>query len=294
MEEKFDEEFKKKVKQIDSEVPDVVKSRINDTLASLPAKRNYKKLGYLSAVAALFLVCFVGIKYMLPTSLKKNSASQEIQRFTAQAEDSADNENDQQLNASAVENDSEDSQEANTSDNSTKVSLKANLSNKPADSVTKSEESVAAPDETARAAVDTTKVEMSLKSIQEQQTVEDQGIELILKTALYDGNEIRVEFDKVLTGSSPSVYGTEQANEETSDSKSDETENYTVRITVNSIPLKCSINIIETPSEENHKSGTMIIIPESGLPDNFDITLNFDKIGEVSGKWLLTTHVTKQ
>lgn len=298
MEEKFDEEFKKKVKGINPEIPDVVKLRINDTLASLPVKRNWRKLGYLSAVAAAFIVCFIGVRYMYPMKSAKNTAQESPQNFTAAAGPEADKQKDQRMGISAIE--------GNADSNERNEAAAENAGNSPTTAIKAPDPSqlpkVGAAKEGAGAAVDTAKVEASLTSI-DGKTAADQGIQLVLKTAIYDGKEIRIEFDKTSEGNTTSTASGVQAKDATSDIKLGSTVKYAgvnvaaqydIRIVVNDIPLKCSVNVIETPNGENQYSGTMIIIPDSGLPENFDMKLSIDKIGEISGQWLLKTSVLKK
>lgn len=296
MEEKFDEEFKRKVKGINPEIPDVVKLRINDTLASLPIKRSWRKLGYLSAVAALFLVCFVGIKYIYPLQSAKNAAPQSAANFTAAADSAAKEKSDMGIKNSPMENSEDNNKSAdNNTGSSPNTSLKTFGSSQSERASSPSKGTIAG------IAPDTSKVEFSLNG-NDGKTAADQGIQLILKTAIYDGKEIRIEFDKNSASSKTFADSTAKDKDTTSNIAADITAKslmvnaaaqYDVRIVVNDIPLKCSINVIETPKGENQYSGTMIIIPDSGLPENFDMILDFDKIGEVSGQWLLTAHVSK-
>jgi hypothetical protein len=145
-------------------------------------------------------------------------------------------------------------------------------------------------------------MEVSLTS-NDGKTADDQGIQLMLKTAVYDGKEIRIEFDKSSTRSMVFGASAKQENDTTSNVKPDSilksaqinvVDNYDVRVVVDNIPLKCSINVLETSQGENQYSGTIIIVPDSGLPEKFDMILNFDKIDDLSGQWLLTTPVSKQ
>lgn len=292
MEEKFDTEFKRKVKGINPEIPDVVRMRISDTLASLPEKRNWRKSGYLSAVAALFLVCFVGIRYIYPMQLSKDAAPESARNSKIAAADSTENQSVQENNFTMEDNTADDKALEGNTGGTPSVSLKVSVAPSANGSITA----------TVGTTSDTSNTEISLTG-NDGKTAADQGIQLILKTAIYDGKEIRIEFDKslankkVATAGVKQVYGTTTSNSSNDVLRSAQVnvlENYDVRIVVNNIPLKCSINVIETAQGENQYSGTMIIVPDSGLPENLDIILNFDKIGDVSGQWLLTTQVSKQ
>ena len=302
MEEKFDVEFKRKVKGINPEIPDVVKMRINDTLASLPEKRILWKSGYLSVVAALFLVCFVGIRYIFPMQLAKNSTPESAQNSTMAAADSLQNQNDKEKTIYPIESNiyEDKTAENNKQENNTNNSANAALRLSPETQSARSSDVPvgAAP----KVASDTTNMEISLTGV-DGKTAADQGIQLILKTAIYDGKEIRIEFDKNSTRSIAAAADVKQKYGATTNAKPDTVlksaqvnvaENYDVRVVVDNIPLKCSINVLETSQGENKYSGTMIIVPDSGLPEKFDMILNFDKVDELSGQWLLTTQVSKQ
>lgn len=299
MEDKFDTEFKRKVKSINPEIPDVVRMRISDTLSSLPERKSWRRYGYLSAVAALFLVCIVGIKYIFPMNLNKKEAAMDSPAPKVAAMESGLNQDEASranlfaMNENTVDSNNVDKkEESKNSRNLPDIKFKADQSSE----TTKS----------GNASQDSNYGGKSLgvkitSGAGDGSTSDDKGIQLILKTAIYDGKEIRVEFDKSnsnLRSSTPKV-ATEN-NIAASSEKSlaiaggNVAKQYEMRVSINGIPLKCSINVIETSMGENQYSGTMIIVPDSSLPENFDMVLNLDKIGEVSGQWLLTTHVEKQ
>lgn len=299
MEEKFDAEFKKKVKGINPEVPDIVKLRINDTLASLSAKRSWRKYGYLSAAAALFLICLVGIRYIYPMKLTGEKNSSAAGSMAIVANDASGEKNKEAVisgysagDKNEVKKDAYDQVGGNTAVNTEKSTPKSTTS-KPTGTVE------------PRCGIAANSGDMKITTTpKDGDTAEDKGIQLVLKTAKYDGKEIRVEFDKS-SSSSNKATAAKQVQENTITANSapkrlmqsagiDVAKQYDIRVVVNGIPLKCSINVIETPQGENKYSSTMIIVPDSGLPENFDMILNFDKIGEVSGQWLLSAHVLKQ
>lgn len=299
MEEKFDTEFKRKVKGINPEIPDVVSMRISDTLASLPDKRSWRKFGYLSTVAALFLVCFVGIRYIYPMGLSKKEAPNTASDMAMAAKEGAgEQDNNAKANMFTTEaatdsnSDTMNKADENTTGDSTKPMLKSSPA---AQSAVPEANSYGVSADLGGLAV--------TAGLNTGTTAEDKGIQLILKTAIYDGKEIRVEFDKSSTSGEVITARATKENTTTTNSNSNSlvksagvnvAKQYEVRVVVNDIPLKCSINVIETPIGENQYSGTMIIVPDSGLPDDFNMILNFDKIGEISGQWLLTTKVLKQ
>lgn len=302
MEEKFDAEFKKKVKGINPEIPNVVRIRISDTLASLPEKKVFWKSGYLSAVAALFLVCFVGIRYIFPMELAKDSAPESAQNSTMAAAGELGDQNKQgETNSTMNAKTAEDKTfENDTSKGNTSNSANAML--KSAQTVQSAGSSDASTGTAPGITSDTSNMEISLTG-NDGKTAADQGIQLILKTAIYDGKEIRIEFDKNSIKNIATAAGVKQEYSAATSVKPDSmlkntqvnaVANYDVRVVVDNIPLKCSINVLETPQGENQYSGTIIIVPDSGLPEKFDMILNFDKIGEITGQWLLTTQVSKQ
>lgn len=306
MEEKFDTEFKRKVKGINPEIPDVVRMRISDTLSALPEKRIFWKSGYLSAVAALFLVCFVGIRYIYPMQLAKNSALESAKDSTMTAADTLKNENDQgrtsyKMEAGIAEDKTADN---NTDENKTIENNTGNSTNEmlKAAQGAKAFGASGALTGTAPATISGEGNTDLVLTGTNGKTSTDQGIQLILKTAIYDGKEIRIEFDKISTRAKVFTTSTEQENDTTSNVKPDSVlksvqanvvKNYDVRIVVDNIPLKCSINVLETSQGENQYSGTMIIVPDSSLPEKFNMILSFDKIEEITGQWLLTTQVSK-
>lgn len=296
MEDKFDTEFKRKVKSINPEIPDVVRMRINDTLSSLPERKSWRRYGYLSAVAALFLVCIVGIKYIFPMNLNKKEAAMDSPAPKMAAMDSSLNQNEASgANLFAMDENTKDGTNADKEKTDKVVGDLPNASLKivPSSGTIKS----TTPNYEGKSNLD---VKFTSKA-GDGSTADDKGIQLILKTAIYDGKEIRVEFDKSnsnLKSSKPKAA--KENNIAASSEKSmalvgdNIAKQYEVRVSINGIPLKCSINVIETSMGENQYSGTMIIVPDSSLPENFSMVLNLDKIGEVSGQWLLTTHVEKQ
>lgn len=301
MEEKFDAEFKRKVKDINPEIPDIVKSRINDTLASLPSKRSWRKYGYLSAVAALLIACFIGIRYIYPMGLKKTAKNESAQNLTVSGVQDADKAIEYTAQDSAKsDKTAQESTDSSPVENNTNGTLSASLKTAP---ITQPEVTGDATYGVRAGTASNESKDETASSDNDGKTADDQGIKLTLKTAVYDGKEIRIEFDKtsenIRTFSASGVQEKTTAPSVNVDTSVKNTQvnvavQYDARIVVNDIPLKCSINVIETPQGENQYSGTMIIIPASGLPEDFDMILNLNKIGEISGQWLLKAHVKKQ
>lgn len=316
MEEKFDEEFRKKVRGINPEIPDVIRMRIDDTLASLPVKRNFWRSRYIGA-AALFLICYIGIRYIYPMQSARRLHPESTQNSKmAVADASGDEENQRKADYTKDAKTSEDKTVEKNATGNNNVENRNTTGNKNTESntnnttygtlktdpATQSAGSSGTSAGTAsKAIVDTAGMKMSLTS--SGKSAEDQGIQLTLKTATYDGKEIRIEFDKTSAGGNTLADSSAQKNYTTSASKSESMlksaqvnvgENYEVRVVIDNIPLKCSINILESSQGENQCSGTMIIIPDSELPEKFNMVLSFDKIDDLSGQWLLTTQVSKQ
>lgn len=297
MEEKFDTEFRKKVKGINPEIPDVVRMRINDTLAALPDKRSFRRYSYLGAVAALFFVCFIGIRHMGSLGLKKSDSLNPAKDMAITASESnLEQDSNKESAMIAMDNKSEEPGGADTSadegeaNNSKDAKLKSGFTVQPTDpgygsyGVTANEALLAG-------------------LVPDGSSAEDVGVRLMLKSANYDGKEIRVEFERSAAVNETTAARSAPQNGTTVNSNSgglvktagiDVAKQYEVRIMVNDIPLKCSVNVIETRNGDNQYSATMIIIPESSLPENFSMVLNFDKIGEAAGQWLLKTEIKKQ
>lgn len=297
MEEKFDTEFKRKVKGINPEIPDVVRMRINDTLAALPDKKSFRRYSYLGAVAALFLVCFIGIRHMDSLGLKKSDSINAAQDMPIKASEGAAVQDSSKESAMiAMDNNSEESGDAasgkaDRAENSSEdTKLKSGFTVQPV-----------GPDITSYG-ITANKAQLTGGAL-DGSSAEDVGVRLMLKSANYDGKEIRVEFDRSTSGNEAAIAKSAPQNGTTVNPNTlglartsgiDVAKQYEVRVTVNDIPLKCSINVIETQNENNQYSATMIIIPESSLPENFNMKLSFDKIGEAAGQWLLKTEVKKQ
>lgn len=297
MEEKFDTEFKRKVKGINPEIPDVVKMRINDTLAALPGKKSLRRYSYLGAVAALFLVCFIGIRHMDSLGLKKSEAPNAPKDMAIIATEGAGEQDGNKESAMiAMDNKSGESGDAVTEkadrapNSSDEPKLKSGFTVQPA-----------GPDVTSYGGT-ANKAQLTGQA-PDGSSAEDVGVKLMLRSANYDGKEIRVELERSTSGNEAAVAKSAPKNGTTENSNTvglvrtsgiDVAKQYEVRIMVNDIPLKCSINVIEAKNKNNQYSTTMIIVPESSLPENFNMVLNFDKIGEASGQWLLKTEVKKQ
>ena len=293
MEEKFDTEFKRKVKGINPEIPDVVRMRINDTLSALPERKNHRRYSYLGAVAALFFVCFIGIRHMGTLGLKKIESPGAAKDMAISAIEQDSNKESAMIAMGGKPEGSEDTgAEAadRKADDLEDSKIKAGFTVKSS-----------ATDE-ASYGMTANNTQLTMEA-QDGSSAEDVGVKLLLRAANYDGKEIRVEFERATAAIDAAAAKTGPSNSTTENSNApglvktsgiEVAKQYEVRVMVNDIPLKCSINVIETQDAANQYSATMIIIPESSLPENFSMILNFDKIGEAAGQWLLKTEVKKQ
>lgn len=297
MEEKFDTEFKRKVKGINPEIPDVVRIRINDTLSALPDKKSFRRYSYLGAVAALFFVCFIGIRHIGSLGLKNSespSAAKDMAISASQGARDQDGNKESAMFTMDTKAEGAGGADTGTAGNAAnsldESALKVGITAK---SAAPNLEGYGVTANNGQGAVET----------QDGSSAEDVGVKLMLKTANYDGKEIRVEFERSTAGNSTVVAKAVPQNSATVNSNTaglvktagiDVARQYEVRVMVNDIPLKCSVNVIETQNKDNQYSATMIIIPESSLPENFRMILNFDKIGDAVGQWFLKAEVKKQ
>jgi hypothetical protein len=290
MSEKFDTEFKRKVKGIVPEVPNVVSFRIDETLASLPSKRNWRRIGFSSAAAALFLVCFIGVRSLYP-SMKKEAPIASTEGITAKqdAADKKENYGDQAVANSASPQETSAQLTAMDIGNNTTVTAKAVAS--------KSTERAAADNTNAVQNTNPVVGNQNFTATVDGRLADNQGIQLVIKSAVYDGKAIHIEFDRIAqntsaAGNNPSVTTT--SSDSTRALKAAAPEGYSINAKVDGIPLRCIINTEEILQGENMYSGSILITPDGELPPEFDILLNIDKIGDTVGNWELAFHVVKE
>lgn len=291
MSEKFDTEFKRKVKGIVPEVPNVVSFRIDETLASLPSKRNWRRIGFSSAAAALFLVCFIGVKYMYP-SMKKEAPIALTEGIAAKQDvaDKKENYGDQAAANSASQQKTTAQLTAMDNGNNTTVTAKA--------VAPKSTERAAVADNTS-AVQNTNPVvgNQSFTATVDGRLADNQGIQIVIKSAVYDGKAIHIEFDRIAQSTSAAGNNlpvTTTSSESTKALREETPEVYSINAKVDGIPLRCTINTEEILQGENMYSGSILITPDGELPPEFDILLNIDKIGDTVGTWELAFHVVKK
>lgn len=307
MNDKFDTEFKRKVKGIIPEVPDVVSLRIDTTLASLPsARRNWRRAGFSSAAAALFLICFIGIRYLYPPA--KKDAPIALTKGLPVQENITDKK-DYGIQAA----DQAQGQEAGkTAAPKVGVAAQLTVKNTAADTATSKTTKTAKADTSRNNTVTTASNSNSAQksaAVAENQgfaalapgnKAENQGIQLIMKSVVYDGKVIRIGFDRIAqkteaAGNNKTTAGTsgENVTKASTASITPFTEDYSVKVIVDGIPLKCTINTEGSLQSENQYSGNIIITPDGELPQEFNISINIDKIGDVPGAWEINSHVVK-
>lgn len=227
MEEKFDTEFKKKAKCINPDIPDVVRYRISDTLVSLPEAKRFNGWKYLSGIAAILIVSFLGVKFSTDY-LNQNKSSQ---KFSTMAYETAKNTGNPVLEgAKVIDNSAIDGNKEALADEVKAKEAQTNqmvaaVPNGGSNARTTNDSNANAPKAMLKGVItvptttaqDTTNNTVvtnndkeakdiapdsnSIMSLTAPQLAEgafstNSGIELILKTVTYDGKEIKVEFDR--------------------------------------------------------------------------------------------------
>jgi hypothetical protein len=120
-----------------------------------------------------------------------------------------------------------------------------------------------------------------------------------MKSVVYDGKAIRIEFDRI--AQKAEVAGDNQTTATSGENTTKAStaslppyaEDYSVKVIVDGIPLKCTINTEGALQDGIRYSGNIIITPDGELPQEFNLLLNIDKIGDVTGTWELLAHVIK-